>query len=153
MSDFDDEAPADETDVSAKVPVNEAVVVEHHEAVDSGISKATIIMNQSKFSQLQDALESIGITGMTVTNVFGYGVQKGHKAFFRGAPIETRLLPKIKIDVVISKIPVNTLVTTVQKVLYTGNIGDGKIFIYDVRDVVKVRTGEHGFDALQDEEK
>lgn len=153
MSDYDDEAPADETDVSANVPVNEAVVVEHHEAVDSGISKATIIMNQSKFSQLQDALESIGITGMTVTNVFGYGVQKGHKAFFRGAPIETRLLPKIKIDVVISKIPVNTLVTTVQKVLYTGNIGDGKIFIYDVRDVVKVRTGEHGFDALQDEEK
>lgn len=153
MSEYDDEAPADETDVSAKVPVNEAVVVEHHEAVDSGISKATIIMNQSKFSQLQDALESIGITGMTVTNVFGYGVQKGHKAFFRGAPIETRLLPKIKIDVVISKIPVNTLVTTVQKVLYTGNIGDGKIFIYDVRDVVKVRTGEHGFDALQDEEK
>lgn len=153
MSDYDDEAPADEIDVSAKVPVNEAVVVEHHEAVDSGISKATIIMNQSKFSQLQDALESIGITGMTVTNVFGYGVQKGHKAFFRGAPIETRLLPKIKIDVVISKIPVNTLVTTVQKVLYTGNIGDGKIFIYDVRDVVKVRTGEHGFDALQDEEK
>ena len=153
MSDYDDEAPADETDASVKVPVNEAVVVEHHEAVDSGISKATIIMNQSKFSQLQDALESIGITGMTVTNVFGYGVQKGHKAFFRGAPIETRLLPKIKIDVVISKIPVNTLVTTVQKVLYTGNIGDGKIFIYDVRDVVKVRTGEHGFDALQDEEK
>lgn len=153
MSDYDDEAPADETDASAKVPVNEAVVVEHHETVDSGISKATIIMNQSKFSQLQDALESIGITGMTVTNVFGYGVQKGHKAFFRGAPIETRLLPKIKIDVVISKIPVNTLVTTVQKVLYTGNIGDGKIFIYDVRDVVKVRTGEHGFDALQDEEK
>ena len=153
MSDYDDEAPTEASDAPAKVPVNEAVVVEHHEAIDSGISKATIIMNQSKFSQLQDALESIGITGMTVTNVFGYGVQKGHKAFFRGAPIETRLLPKIKIDVVISKIPVNTLVTTVQKVLYTGNIGDGKIFIYDVRDVVKVRTGEHGFDALQDEEK
>ena len=153
MSDYDDEAPTEASDAPAKVPVNEAVVVEHHEAIDSGISKATIIMNQSKFSQLQDALESIGITGMTVTNVFGYGVQKGHKAFFRGAPIETRLLPKIKIDVVISKIPVNTLVTTVQKVLYTGNIGDGKIFIYDVRDVVKVRTGEQGYDALQNEEK
>ena len=114
------------------------------------MTKATIIMNQNRFAQLQEALEAIGITGMTVTNVFGFGVQKGHKAFFRGAPIETRLLPKIKIDVVVSKIPVDTLVKTVQKILYTGNIGDGKIFVYDVRDVVKVRTGEHGYDALQD---
>lgn len=120
------------------------------EKTDAVATKATIILNPAKFSQLQEALEAIGVTGMTVTNVSGYGVQKGHKAFFRGAPIETRLLPKVKVDVVVSKIPVETLVDTVQRVLHTGNIGDGKIFLYGVDDVIKVRTGEHGYDALQD---
>ena len=91
------------------------------------------------------------MTGLTITNVFGYGMQKGHAAYFRGAPVETRLLPKVKIEVVVCKIPVETVVDTVQKVLYTGNVGDGKIFVYDVEDVVKVRTNEHGYDALQDE--
>ena len=162
VTEVSDPAEFDETEIAAKgaenasgVPVETAVPVVHETAAPTaatptGMTKATIIMNQNRFAQLQEALEAIGITGMTVTNVFGFGVQKGHKAFFRGAPIETRLLPKIKIDVVVSKIPVDTLVKTVQKVLYTGNIGDGKIFVYDVRDVVKVRTGEHGYDALQD---
>ena len=162
VTEVSDPAEFDETEIAAKgaenasgVPVEAAVPVVHETAAPTaatptGMTKATIIMNQNRFAQLQEALEAIGITGMTVTNVFGFGVQKGHKAFFRGAPIETRLLPKIKIDVVVSKIPVDTLVKTVQKVLYTGNIGDGKIFVYDVRDVVKVRTGEHGYDALQD---
>ena len=155
-AEFDEnEIAAKEAEKSSGVPVEAAVPVVHETAAPTaatptGMTKATIIMNQNRFAQLQEALETIGITGMTVTNVFGFGVQKGHKAFFRGAPIETRLLPKIKIDVVVSKIPVDTLVKTVQKVLYTGNIGDGKIFVYDVRDVVKVRTGEHGYDALQD---
>ena len=108
-------------------------------------------MNPSRFTPLQEALESIGITGMTVTNVFGFGVQKGHKAYFRGAPIETRLLPKIKLDVVISKVPAELLINTVRDTLYTGNIGDGKIFLYEVSDVVRVRTGERGYDALQEE--
>ena len=115
------------------------------------MTKATIVANQTRFADLQDALEAIGITGMTVTNVFGHGMQKGHTSYFRGAPIETRLLPKIKIDVVICKIPAETLIETVQKVLYTGNVGDGKIFLYDVEDVIKIRTGEHGYDALQDD--
>ena len=162
VTEVSDPAEFDETEIAAKVaentsgvPVEAAVPVVHETAAPTastptGMTKATIIMNQNRFAQLQEALEAIGITGMTVTNVFGFGVQKGHKAFFRGAPIETRLLPKIKIDVVVSKIPVDTLVKTVQRVLYTGNIGDGKIFVYDVRDVVKVRTGEHGYDALQD---
>lgn len=162
VTEVSDPAEFDETEIAAKaaentsgVPVEAAVPVVHETAAPTaatptGMTKATIIMNQNRFAQLQEALEAIGITGMTVTNVFGFGVQKGHKAFFRGAPIETRLLPKIKIDVVVSKIPVDTLVKTVQKILYTGNIGDGKIFVYDVRDVVKVRTGEHGYDALQD---
>ena len=133
------------------VPVEKAVPVEHHESPGVKMTKATIVANQTRFADLQDALEAIGITGMTVTNVFGHGMQKGHTSYFRGAPIETRLLPKIKIDVVICKIPAETLIETVQKVLYTGNVGDGKIFLYDVEDVIKIRTGEHGYDALQDD--
>ena len=136
---------------------DQAVPVIHRAApaVSGGpkLTKVSIITNQSRFAQLQDALERLGVTGMTVTNVFGYGVQKGHATtYYRGAPVEARLLPKVKIDVVISKIPVQTLVDTAKEALYTGKVGDGKIFVYDVEDVVKVRTGETGYDALQDEE-
>lgn len=133
------------------VPADIAIPVKHNERPGAKITKVTILANQTKFTELQDALESIGVTGMTVTNVFGHGMQKGHQNYFRGAPIETRLLPKIKIDVVICKIPTQVLIDTVQKVLYTGNVGDGKIFIYDVEDVIKIRTNEHGYDALQDD--
>lgn len=83
--------------------------------------------------------------------MFGYGAQKGHTIYFRGNPVSSRLLPKIKIDVVVCRLPVETLVKTVQETLYTGHIGDGKVFLYDVEDVVKIRTGERGYDALQDE--
>ena len=131
---------------------DEAVKVVHNETPGAKITKVTILTNQNKFSELEDALEELGITGITVTNVFGYGSQKGHGIYFRGNPVGSRLLPKIKIDIVICKIPVETLVKTVQETLYTGNIGDGKVFIYDVEDVVKIRTGERGYDALQDEE-
>lgn len=116
------------------------------------MTKVTIITNQNKLSELQNTLEKLGVTGLTVTNVLGHGMQKGNPTFFRGAPMDTRLLPKIKIDVVVCKIPTETIVEAVQKVLYTGKIGDGKIFIYDVEDVIKIRTKEHGYDALQDEE-
>ena len=115
------------------------------------MTKVSILTNQNRFSQLQEALDNLGITGITVTNVFGYGLQKGHTLYFRGSPVSSRLLPKIKIDIVVCKIPVETLVKTVRDNLYTGNIGDGKIFIYDVEDVAKIRTGERGYDALQDE--
>ena len=115
------------------------------------LTRVTIITGPARFAALQEALEELGVTGMTVTSVYGHGVQKGHSATFRGAPVEARLLPKMKVDVVISKIPTQTLVDTVQKTLYTGHIGDGKIFLYDVEQVVKVRTGETGYDALQDE--
>ena len=131
---------------------DEAVKVVHNETPGAKITKVTILTNQNKFSELEGALEELGITGITVTNVFGYGAQKGHGIYFRGNPVGSRLLPKIKIDIVICKIPVETLVKTVQETLYTGNIGDGKVFIYDVEDVVKIRTGERGYDALQDEE-
>ncbi len=134
------------------VPVDKAVKVVHNEKPGAKITKVTIVANQNKFGQLQDALEKLGITGMTVTNVFGYGAQKGHAVYFRGSPVSSRLLPKLKIEIVICKIPVETLVKTVQDTLYTGNYGDGKLFIYDVEDVVKIRTGERGYDALQDEE-
>ncbi len=95
----------------------------------------------------------IGITGMTVSHVMGCGVQKGQPEYYRGALVETSLLPKIQVDIVVAKVPVSLVIATAKKVLYTGHIGDGKIFVYDVENVVKVRTGEEGYDALQDIEQ
>ena len=118
----------------------------------STISKVTIITKPEQVEPLKNALSEIGITGMTVTNVLGCGMQKGAKEFYRGVPIETHLLPKIKMEIVVCKVPVETVVETAKQVLYTGRIGDGKIFVYDVNDVIKVRTGESGYDALQDNE-
>lgn len=144
-------APISAAPASQAVPVEKAVPVEHLETPGAKITKVTILTNPNKFSALQEALDGLGITGITVTNVFGYGVQHGHTVFFRGNPVESRLLPKVKIDIVICKVPVETLLATVQKTLYTGNIGDGKVFLFDVEDVLKIRTGERGYDALQDE--
>ena len=115
------------------------------------MTKVTIIMNSHKFTALHTALDQIGITGLTVTNVLGHGMQKGHPQYYRGAPVEKRLLPKVQVDIVVCGVPTETLVDTVKKVLYTGNVGDGKIFIYDVENVIKVSTGEEGYNALQDE--
>lgn len=110
----------------------------------------SVICKQNKFEELKTALSDIGVTGVTVTQVLGCGVQKGAAEYYRGTPVEASLLPKIKVDVVVSKIPVDTVVNTVRKALYTGHIGDGKIFVYGVNEVVRVRTGEVGYDALQD---
>ena len=122
--------------------------------VSSGkkLTKVSVITKSSKFNALRNALDEIGVTGIMVTNVMGYGVQRGHTHTYRGVPLDQPLLPKIKIDIVISKIPVEVLTETIRKVLYTGNIGDGKIFVYDVENVIKVRTGEEGYEALQDRE-
>ena len=136
---------------AATVPLQQAVPVEHRPA-DGALTKLSIVTNQARFAQLQAALEALGVTGMTVTNVFGYGVQKGHEATFRGLPIEARLLPKLKVEVVVAGLPLDTVLEAVRKALYTGSIGDGKIFVYDVENVVKIRTGEQGRDALQDAE-
>ena len=95
---------------------------------------------------------AIGITGMTVTHVMGCGVQKGKPEYYRGVEIEPSLLPKIQVEMVVSKVPVSAVIETAKKVLYTGHIGDGKIFVYDVENVVKIRTGEEGYAALQDVE-
>ena len=116
------------------------------------MSKVVIITKQEQIEALKNAMSAIGITGMTVTNVLGCGMQKGATEYYRGVPIETHLLPKIKMEIVVCKVPVETVVETAKSVLYTGKIGDGKIFVYDVADVVKVRTGESGYDALQDNE-
>ncbi len=118
-------------------------------ASDIKISKISIICKQNKFEALKSALDSIGVTGITVTQVIGCGVQKGRAEYYRGVPVEMNLLPKIKVEVVVAKVPVLDVVAAAKKALYTGNIGDGKIFIYDVSNVVKVRTGEDGFAALQ----
>lgn len=140
--------PKEEAEASEqKVPV-----IHKERTAGPKMTKVTIVTNQSRCSELESTLARIGVTGLTISNVFGYGMQKGHETYFRGAPVESRLLPKVKIDVVICKIPTETVVNAVQKVLCTGNVGDGKIFVYDVEDVVKVRTNEHGYDALQDEE-
>ena len=112
-------------------------------------TRVQIVCRPASLESLKTAMNGIGITGMTVTNVMGYGMQKGKPEYYRGTPVEVTLLPKVQVDIVVSKVPVAQIVETARKVLYTGHIGDGKIFIHDVEDVVRVRTGETGYDALQ----
>ena len=109
-----------------------------------------MIFKESRFEAVKNAMNALGVTGMTVTHVLGCGTQKGRTQFYRGVKIdEVALLPKIKLEMVISKVPVSDVVEAAKKALYTGHIGDGKIFVYDVENVIKVRTGEEGYDALQ----
>ena len=136
---------------AAPVPANVAIPVVNNSKPGSKMTKVVILTKQNKFEGLKSALDQIGITGMTVTQVLGCGMQRGSKEFYRGIPLESTLLPKIKIEVVICKVPLQLFIDTVKKSLYTGSIGDGKIFVYDVENVIKVRTGEQGYDALQDE--
>ena len=148
--------------VTGDTPVAEAVEVKEMPKVASGITpkadgekitKVEIVCKESKLESLKNAMVGIGITGMTVSHVMGCGVQKGKPEYYRGALVETSLLPKIQVDIVVAKVPVSQVIATAKKVLYTGHIGDGKIFVYDVENVVKVRTGEEGYDALQDVEQ
>ena len=141
--------------VSGDVPEAEAVPVRKMPSFEEGTPKFTkveIICKEARLEDLKNAMLSIGITGMTVSHVMGCGIQKGKPEYYRGIQVETTLLPKVQVDIVVSKIPVRTVIETAKKVLYTGHIGDGKIFVYDVENVVKVRTGEEGYDALQDVE-
>lgn len=121
-------------------------------ASDVKITKIEIVTKQNKFDALKVALNDIGVTGMTVSNVLGCGMQKGSTEYYRGIELEVKLLPKVRVEIVVCKVPVETVIDTVKRILYTGKIGDGKIFVYDVENVVKVRTGEEGYDALQDDE-
>ena len=141
--------------VSGDIPPAEAVPVKKMPTFDDGTPKFTkveIICKESRFEALKTAMMDIGITGMTVSHVLGCGVQKGKPEYYRGVQVEANLLPKVQVDIVVSKVPVRSVIETAKKVLYTGHIGDGKIFVYDVENVVKVRTGEEGYDALQDVE-
>ena len=133
------------------LPVSQTIPVKDR-TQGSLIKKVEIICKESKLEALKSAMASIGITGMTVSHVLGYGAQKGKLEYYRGAPVEANLLPKIQVDIVVGTVPVDAVIDTAKKVLYTGHIGDGKIFIYDVENVIKVRTGEQGQAALQDEE-
>ena len=139
-----------------KAKMDEAVPVQVVEgnggiASDTKLSKVDIICKQSKFEDLKEALNDIGVSGITVTQVLGCGTQKGTAEYYRGVPVEFTLLPKIKVEVIVSAVPVAKVVSAAKEALYTGHIGDGKIFVYDVEEVIKVRTGETGFDALQDD--
>ena len=141
--------------VAGETPVSEAIPVKRVPSFDETQPKFTkieIICKEPRFEALKAAMMDIGITGMTVSHVLGCGAQKGQPEYYRGVPVEATLLPKIQVDIVVSKVPVRHVIETAKKVLYTGHIGDGKIFVYDVENVVKVRTGEEGYDALQDVE-
>jgi len=161
MSSYADFMPLEHIESSGasekpSVPIGEAVVVEDRSTPSYGaghpkITKLSVVFKQAKFDEFKAAMNDIGVTGMTLTNVLGCGMQKGVGEYYRGVPLEVTLLPKVKVEIVVCKVPVDTVVEAVKKVLYTGHIGDGKIFIYDVENVVKVRTGEEGYAALQDE--
>lgn len=146
--------------VTGDVPVAEAIEVKREpvfeeKPVKTGKDKFTkveIVCRERMLESLKNAMMNIGITGMTVSHVMGCGAQKGKPEYYRGVQVEPTLLPKIQVDIVVSKVPVREVIETAKKVLYTGHIGDGKIFVYDVENVVKVRTGEEGYDALQDVE-
>lgn len=136
------------------VPVEEAIPIRHTSGYAAPgelgvLTKVDIIARQSKFEELKAAMNEIGVTGMTVTQVLGCGIQKGATDYYRGVPVDVQLLPKVRVEIVVAKVPVEEVVEAARKVLYTGHIGDGKIFVYDVRDAVKVRTGETGYDAMQ----
>ncbi len=140
-------------DQASEVQKNAAVkVTQVPVASATGMYKVSIIAKLSRYDQLRKAMNDLGVTGMTVTQVMGCGVQKGAGEMYRGVEMDATLLPKVKVEVVVSKIPVADVIEAAKKALYTGHIGDGKIFVYNVDKVVKVRTGEEDFAALQDVE-
>lgn len=142
-------------DKASEKQKNAAVQVVKTETIGgevTGMYKVSIIVKYAKYEPLKRALNQLGVTGMTVTQVMGCGIQKGAGELYRGVEMDVTVLPKVKVEVIVGNIPVEKIVETAKKVLYTGHIGDGKIFVYDVRRVVKVRTGEEDFAALNDVE-
>ena len=137
------------------VPVEKAVPVESYTAPNPTgtpkITKIVAVFKQTKLGDFMAAMEAIDVTGITVANVLGCGMQKGRPEYYRGTEVQTNLLPKVKAEVVVCKVPVQTVIDAAKSALYTGHIGDGKLFVYDIENVVKVRTGEEGYEALQDD--
>lgn len=144
ISDLSDGNAKSVTQIDLSKPIDRSAY-----KADGKIRKVVILMDSSKFESLKDALDEIDITGMTVTNVNGCGIQKGSTDYYRGSEAKSHLLPKIKVEIVISTVPLGLLVDTVKRVLYSGNIGDGKIFVYEVENVIKIRTDEEGKMALE----
>ena len=145
---------ASETTPAGNVPVEKSVPVTVTSALgEHKFTKISIVTRPDKFEALKTAMDAIGITGMTVSQVKGCGTQRGSAQYYRGSKIDIKLLPKIKLETVVTKIPVETVVDAAKKALYTGNYGDGKIFVYDVVNVIRIRTGEEGYSALQDEDE
>jgi len=152
-----------ETDMSPYAPVEIAIPTSEKEVVvnvedavpvrmkegTGEFSQVTIITKPDRFESLKNELDKIGIGGMTVTNVMGMGVQKGQTTYYRGAEVESKLLPKMKVEIVVSEVPVQKVIDATRKALYTGQMGDGKIFVYDVEQVVRISTGQKGKDALK----
>ena len=149
VSDYD---KASEAMKNASVPVTNVSETLKGTIPDTGINKVVIITKLSRYDKIKRALNTLGVTGITVTQVSGCGIQKGTGEMYRGVEMDMTLLPKIKLEVVVSGIPVDSVIETAKKTLYTGKIGDGKIFVYPVSRVVKIRTGEENYDALQDVE-
>ena len=150
VSDYDE---ASEAQKKASVPVVDTTKdMKSAGIADTGINKVVIITKLSRYDKIKRALNNLGVTGITVTQVSGCGIQKGTGEKYRGVEMDMTLLPKIKLEVVVSGIPVDSVIETAKKTLYTGKIGDGKIFVYPVSRVVKIRTGEENYDALQDVE-
>ena len=144
------EAPA-----KPMVPVEKAVEVESYTAdIDRNkFTKIVVVFKQTKLAEFIHAMDQLNITGITVTNVMGCGMQSGAKNYYRGTAVETTLLPKVKAEIVVCKVPARTVIDAAKSALYTGSYGDGKIFVYDIENVIKVRTGEEGYDALQDSDE
>ena len=139
----------------AEAPIQESAAAAKPEPAAPGghkLTKVEILCRESRLEALKAAMMQLGITGMTVSHVLGCGAQKGRQEYYRGVPVEATLLPKVQVEIVVSKVPVRDVIETAKRVLFTGHIGDGKIFVYDVENAVKVRTGEEGYDALQDVE-
>ncbi|MGX8714581.1 MAG: ammonium transporter [Lachnospiraceae bacterium] len=149
IADYDQ---ASEAARKASVPVENVSDSLYGSSLYTGINKVVIITKLSRYDKIKKALNELGVTGITVTQVTGCGIQKGAGQMYRGVEMDMTLLPKIKLEVVVSKIPVDSVIETAKRTLYTGKIGDGKIFVYPVSRVVKIRTGEENYDALQDVE-
>lgn len=131
------------------VAIDEAIPVSTRPYVEGKLTKIEILTRQAKFNALKEEMNKIGVTGMTVTQVLGCGMQKGAQEYYRGVPVDVQVLPKIQVEIVVAKVPVKDVIDAARRVLYTGHIGDGKIFVYNVENAIKVRTGEEGYNALQ----
>ncbi|MGV8981925.1 ammonium transporter [Clostridium sp.] len=136
----------------SNIPVSKAIPVtieNDDEASDGKVREVVVIMNKDKFEKFKASMEKIGVTGMTVVSAYGCGMQKGNTEFYRGVKLEMQLIPKVKVEIVIAVVPLDLVIKTAKQALYTGNIGDGKIFVYNVAKVIKIRTGEEDLDAIK----